>query len=57
VNVLQAQYNVLKRASSAFRRTAAPVASINPLRPMGAGAPQRKPTTMHEAMFGNAGRS
>lgn len=57
VNVLQAQYNVLKRASTAFRRTAAPVAAINPLRPMGAGAPHRTPTTMHEAMFGTAGRS
>lgn len=58
LGVLQAQYNTLKRAAGAFRRTASPgAAEPTPLRPMGAGATQRAPQNMHEAMWGTSPRA
>lgn len=47
VNVLQAQAKVLKSAIPSFRQ---PAAEPAPLRPAGAGAVQRAPANMHEAI-------
>ncbi len=47
VSVLQAQAKLLKSAIPTFRQ---PVAEPAPLRPAGAGAPQRAPASMHEAI-------
>lgn len=47
VSVLQAQAKMLKSAIPTFRQ---PVAEPAPLRPAGAGAPQRAPSSMHEAI-------
>jgi len=58
VRVLEAQYKGLKGAAGAFRRTASPSGGEpSPLRPMGAGAPQRAPTSMFEAMFPGSARA
>lgn len=52
LSAMQTQYSVLKRAATAFRRPAAGGApAVNPLRPSGAGAPQRAPQSMYEAMW------
>jgi hypothetical protein len=48
VQVLQAQAKLLKSAAQAFRPPPAPEPA--PLRPQGAGAPQRAPGSMHEAI-------
>jgi hypothetical protein len=56
LSVMQTQYSVLKRAATTFRRSAAPnTPAVNPLRPSGAGAPQRAPTSMYEAMWAKGG--
>jgi hypothetical protein len=47
LNVLQAHAKALKSAIPSFRQ---PVAEPAPLRPAGAGAPQRAPASMHEAI-------
>lgn len=57
LGVLQAQYNVLKRAAGTFSRRAAPAAEPVPLRPMAGGATQRVPQNMHEAMWGSSPRA
>ncbi len=55
LGVLEAQYGTLKRAAQRFKGSAAPVAAEPvPLRPVGAGATQRAPQSMAEAMWGKA---
>ena len=58
LGVLEAQYGALKRAAQRFKGSAAPApAEPAPLRPIGAGATQRAPQSMHEAMWGQSPRA
>lgn len=52
VSVVRAQYETIKEAAGQFRSPA--TATPDPLRPAGAGATQRAPTSMHEAMWGRS---
>ncbi len=51
MNVIEAQYDMLKQAASTFRRPT-PAVDTNSLRATGSASPRQAPGSMHEAMWG-----